>query len=108
DAVEVGARAVGAEVFARGFREVVGEGGVPRVIDLDVHVRVDRLDRSQVDRRLIARARHDRGPGASSSGSCGTVSPTDCRSPTASAKPETRSSYDHPPSRYAVATGSGC
>ena len=87
DAVEVGPRAVGAEVSARRLDEVVRQGVVPVVVDLDVHVHVDRLDGVEVDRGFVAghcgpeRCRRVRRCGAGrwrSSGSGGNFSPTDC------------------------------
>ena len=54
DAVEVGPRTVGAEVPARRLDEVVGQRVVPVVVDLDVHVHVDRLDGVEVDRGFVA------------------------------------------------------
>ena len=54
DAVEVGPRCVGAEVPARRLDEVGRQRRMAVAVDLDVHVRVDGLDRVEVDRGLIA------------------------------------------------------
>ena len=107
DAVEIGVRSVGAEVLRRRVPEVVGQRRVTVMVDLDVHVHVDRRERVDVDRGFVAghgvscRSARSRPVGAgrwSSSGSGGNFSPTDCSSPAASANPVARSSYDQPPS----------
>ena len=54
DAVEVGPGSVGAEVAARGLDEVGRQRRVPVVVDLDVHVHVDGVERIEVDRGFVA------------------------------------------------------
>ena len=54
DAVELGTRAVGAEVFRGGFDQRGWERRLPVRVDLDVHVHIDRGQRVEVDRGFVA------------------------------------------------------